>query len=227
MLESKFGSTVLIDAHNSRYESAPKDELAGVSPHSKIEKDYSNAIRLLDGAKHKSSDLRAGFSCTELHSRLGRPLDVASGNLNVAVFAFNGFKYAMLQFNANNILPKLRDSILRHIRKKYGIEAELLTTDTHVVNSFSLKEDNELGKYTKYGNLEAAIDTTLEQALSGIEPLKAYHGVQVMENFTVWGPNTLEKLTEAVNSVFGILHFLLPLLIATGFIASAWVILLI
>jgi putative membrane protein len=227
MLETKFGNVVLIDAHNSRYEGAPKDELAGVGPQSRIERDFSNAIKLLGREAHGSPSMRAGFASVELYDRLGRPLDVAGGNLNVAVFALDGLKYAIMQFNANNMLPSMRTSILRHIKENYRIEAEVLTTDTHFVNSFSLREDNELGKYTKYGKIEAAIDSAVERAMSGMGPVSAYRGVHVMKKFTVWGPNTLEKLTTAANSLFDLMRIFLPLLVAIGFIVAAWAILLV
>jgi len=125
------------------------------------------------------------------------------------------------------MLPSMRTSILRHIKENYRIEAEVLTTDTHFVNSFSLREDNELGKYTKYGKIEAAIDSAVERAMSGMGPVSAYRGVHVMKKFTVWGPNTLEKLTTAANSLFDLMRIFLPLLVAIGFIVAAWAILLV
>ena len=152
---------------------------------------------------------------------------MAGGNLNVAVFAFNSFRYAILQFNANNMLPSLRTLMLRHIKEKYNIKAEVLTTDTHFVNSFSLREDNELGKITKYRNLEALIDDAVERAISSVEPVSVHHGAHVMKKFTVWGPNTLQKLTDAANSLFALLRIFVPLLLAMGFIVAAWAILLI
>ncbi len=227
MLETKFGSTVLIDAHNSRYKGAPKEELAGVGPRSRIERDFSKAIKLMDGAAHSGPSLRAGFASVELYDRLGRPLDIAGGNLNVAVFALNSFKYAIIQFNANNMLPSLRNSILRHVKEKYGIDAEVLTTDTHFVNSFSLKEDNELGKHTKYDKLEKILDIAVDKALSDVEQVNVHHGAYVMKRFLVWGPNTLEKLTDAANSIFKLVRLVVPLLIAIGFVVAAWAILLI
>jgi hypothetical protein len=54
-----------------------------------------------------------------------------------------------------------------------------------------------------------------------------YHGSHVIERFLVWGPNTLEKLTAAVNSLFDLMRIFVPLLIAAGFIAAAWAILLV
>lgn len=227
VLETKFGSTVLVEAHNSRYESAPKEELAGVGPHSRLARDFSSAISLLDGAEHRGAGMRAGFASVEIYNKLGRPVDLADGNLNVAVFGINGFKYAMLQFNANNMLPHLRDAILRHIMQVYGIDAEVYTTDTHAVNSFGLSEDNEMGKHVKYAKLEAIIDAAMSKALSGMAPAKAYYGEHLMERFPVWGPNTMEKLTTAINTVIELARLFVPVVVAAGFIAAAWVILLV
>lgn len=225
VLETRFGPSVLIDAHNSRYETAPKIELAGVGPHSKIAHDFSSAISMLSATG--TSRLLAGFSGVELFNRLGKPLDIAEGNLNAAVFVLGRTKRAMLQFNANNVLPRMRDAILAHVKREFGIDAEIYTTDTHFVNSFGLSEDNELGKTTRFRDLVPVIDDAITQALSGICPVRACYDKRVMRRFKVWGPNTMEKMTAAVSSMIELARVVVPIVVAAGFVAAAWVILLV
>ena len=104
--------------------------------------------------QHKSRKVRLGVASTEIYSRLENPIDIAKGNLNIAVFQFNGFKYAIIQFNANNALPAVRNEIVKHVKRKFGVQAELYTTDTHAVNSLEFNAQNVLGRHTKYSKLK-------------------------------------------------------------------------
>jgi predicted neutral ceramidase superfamily lipid hydrolase len=227
LLQTKLGTSILIDAHNSRYETAPKGELDGVKFNSPAAREYIAAIRALQGAQHRSSKVRVGIASREIYSRLEHPIDIAKGNLNVAVFQFNGFKYAIIQFNANNMLPTFRTAVLDHIRKKYGIEAELYTTDTHAVNSLEHSAQNVLGRYTKYSKLIGLVDQTVEAAALNIEPVSVHHSRTEMKRFKVWGPNAMENILTIAKSVFGITRFLVPIIVVIGFIIAAWLILII
>lgn len=227
ILETKFGPTVLIDAHNSRYETAPKVELDGVKFNSTVAKDYVKAIKAMDRESHRSRKVRMGIASKEIYFKLGCPTDIAKGNLNVAVFQFNGFKYAILQFNANNILPTLRKAILRHVKERWGVTAEIYTTDTHAVNSLEFSAKNVLGRYTKYAKLIGVVDETMGQALSNIEQVNVHHSRIEMKGFKVWGSNAMESILTIARSVFGITRILVPIIVAIGFIIAAWVILII
>jgi predicted neutral ceramidase superfamily lipid hydrolase len=227
LLQTKLGTTVLIDAHNSRYESAPKAELDGVKFDSVAAREYIIAIRTLHKAQHKNSKVKMGIANRELYSALEHPIDIAKGNLNVAVFQFNGFKYAVIQFNANNILPTFRTAVLAHIKKKYGIEAELYTTDTHAVNSLEHNAQNVLGRYTKYSSLIGIVDQTIDKAISNIEPVTVYHSRSEMKRFKVWGPNAMENILTIAKSTFSTTRFIVPIIIVAGFIIAAWLILII
>ena len=166
LLESKFGTSLIIDAHNSRYEAAPKVELDGIKFNTKEAKEYIKAIKGLDGPEHKTKKMRMGFAGKEIYSRLENPIDIAKGNLNIAVFQFNDFRYAIIQFNANNALPTIRNEIIEHVRHKFGIQAELYTTDTHAVNSLEHNAQNVLGRYTKYPKLITLVDQTMAEAIT-------------------------------------------------------------
>ncbi len=224
LLESMFGPSILIDAHNSRYESAPKAELEGVKFNSEVSKDYIKAIKALGKPIHFSRKIRMGAAGSEIHVKLGYPIDIAKGNMNIAVFQFNGFKYAIIQFNANNALPQLRKALLRHVKEKYGVSAELYTTDTHAVNSMERSASNVLGRHTSYVKLIGIVDETMARALSSMEPVSAYHSRNEMKRFKVWGPDTMENMITIAKSTYGLTRLLVPIMVVLGFIAAAWII---
>ncbi|MGI0100934.1 MAG: DUF2070 family protein [Candidatus Micrarchaeaceae archaeon] len=227
LLESKFGTSVLLDAHNSRYETAPKVELNGVKFNSRFAKEYVNAIKDMHGTQHKCRKVKMGVSSMDICSGLGYPRDIAKGNLNAAVFKFNGFSYAIIQFNANNVLPNLRSAIINHVRAKYGIDAELYTTDTHAVNSLEYNAGNVLGRYTKYARLIKLVDSCMDKAVSNIETVSVHHSRDYIRKFKVWGEDTMERMITIAKSTYDITKLLIPIVVVVGFIAAAWIILII
>jgi predicted neutral ceramidase superfamily lipid hydrolase len=227
MLEHGSGKAILIDAHNSRYESAPRAELDGVTPDSIFAKEYAKAIGMSSRPQHNSAGMKVGAHMTELFNRLGRPQDLARGDLNVVVFSFNGFKYTMMQFNSNNILPSLRNELVNHVKKKYKTDAEVYTTDTHAVNSPGMIEGNVLGRYANPKKLIDAVDEAVGKAMSNIEPVSVHYKSGVVKDFMVWGPNAREKITAVAASVYEMARVMVPVMVVVGFIAAAWVILII
>ncbi len=227
LLDAKLGTSILIDAHNSRYETAPKSELDGVKFNSVFATEYVEAIKRLGKEQHKGKTLRMGIASNELYFKLGCPNDIARGNLNVAAFRFNGNSSMIIQINSNNALPTLRNSIVRHVKQKYGIDAELYTTDTHAVNSLEFNASNALGRCTKYQKLEGILDKTIDTALSNMEQVNVYHKTDELKKFKVWGQDAMENIIATANSTFSITRLIVPIIIVAGFIIAAWVILII
>ncbi len=224
LLESSTGKRiVLIDAHNSRYETASKDDLAGVKMDTSHMNDYLGAIKALK-TLHRSKGTRAGFASTELYNRMGAPKDLARGNLNAAVFRFNGFAYAMLQFNCNNMLPSLRNSICSYVSKMYKVNAEVLTTDTHAVNSIGVPASNVLGRHTRFSDLKGPIDECMAAALANVRETKMAHSSAELKNFMIWGYNSRERILTVLNSISSLGRVMVPVLVAIGFVAAAWLI---
>ncbi len=226
-LEVEMQLPILIDAHNSRYETAPLSELSAVKFDSAIAKDYLYAIKHMPRELHSSKKIRFGSSSIELYSRLHEPKDLAPGNLNVAIFKFNGFSYCMVYINSNNLLPSFRSALVEGIKKRYGIDAEIYTTDTHYVNSFRDTASNVFGSVTKEKALLPALYECIDDALAKMENVDVYYGRSVIKNFRIWGTNERERIITAVNSMLAIAKLLVPIVIIMGFFIAALVISLI
>lgn len=226
-LRDSFGPSVLVDAHNSRYESAPKEELDGVSMDSVYVDNYLGAIRRLSHRIGTARQLRMGVANEDIYYRLRHPLDIAKGDLNVAVFELGGSRYAIVQFNSNNMSPVFRSEVLSHIKRSYSIEAELYTTDTHAVNSIGFDAENVLGTYTKAKEMIPFVDKAIARALSNMEQVRAYHASEKMRNFKVWGPDAMEKVLALSTNIYRIARTVVPIIVTLGFIAATWAILVV
>ncbi len=227
MLEGKMRNPIIIDAHNSRYESAPTTELEGVKFNSTAMHDYSDAIGAIGKAAHMSRTIRFGVSSVNAYRELSQPLDLGPGNLNLALFKFNGFSFAMLLFNCNNMLPSLRNDILEYLKKSYGLSAEVYTTDTHYVNSLREDASNVLGRKTKIDELKPLLDKAVREALDDISSVRAYYKNVAIHNFQTWGNGSRENIRVALDTSLSLAKTFVPITIVGGLVLASWVISLI
>ena len=84
-----------------------------------------------------------------------------------------------------------------------------------------------LGRHTRYEQLIPLVDQTMEEALSNIEYVTVHHSSNEMKKFKVWGPDTMENMITIAKSTYGTTRLLVPIIVVLGFIAAAWIILVI
>ncbi len=225
-LEKVVQFPILVDAHNSRFESASERELAGINTNSKELGCYIQAIKGIKRPIASSSKVRVGTSSVDIYTKLERPKDIAPGMMNLIIFEVNRRRFCMLQFNANNMLPRLRDSIRNLIKKEYGIEAEVYTTDTHAVNSLQDMAENLLGNRTGFKSLKPIIEKAVEEAKSNMEVVSIHYGDFTVRKFRIWGLDR-DSLVNVIKSMLSITKILVPLTITLGFFFAALVVALI
>ncbi|MGI0141955.1 MAG: DUF2070 family protein [Candidatus Micrarchaeales archaeon] len=216
-------NAIIIDAHNSRSEAAGSDELKGIYFGSKYAGMYDKAIMQTLG-KNSARRIRFGSSQQKISSHLGNPKDLGNGYSSFAVFQFGNKKFGMLYFDSNNMLPKLRDDIIKHVRKMYHIEIEVYTTDTHSVNSLALPSSNVLGRFTSAAKLLPIVDAMINLAINSSEEVSSYSGSFTTKGFRVWGENAEAEITKASKEAIKLVKHVAPFVIAAGFIIAAWVV---
>jgi predicted neutral ceramidase superfamily lipid hydrolase len=227
MLAGMGREAMVIDAHNSRFESASEDELKGVYAGSKYAKEYENAINNALSKKKRSSNISFGAAYQRIYYWLNSPKDMGKGYTSVGIFEFGREKFCMVCFDSNNILPSFREKLVRHIKKEFKMKAEIITTDTHSVNSLDLPVSNVLGRHTQYNTLEAVVDTLVKRAIGDINPVEAHSGFFTMENFRVWGSDADEKITALSRDLIRRVKYMVPFITIAGFIIAAVIIYLI
>lgn len=213
---------IVIDAHNSRMESAERKELDGVGWGSSYVANYETAVK--QAVRHKGRErLWFGAAYLELAKELKKS-DMGEGYTSACVFKFKGRKFCLIYFDANNMLPGKREKVIEHVKEKYGMMAEVCTTDTHSINALNLNVSNSLGRYTSATELISAVDRLVSKALQDIEPVSYCHKKASIENFAVWGENANARIQQASQQVKNIIKYVLPFIIASAFIAAAWLI---
>jgi predicted neutral ceramidase superfamily lipid hydrolase len=214
--------TILIDAHNSRFESASPEELKGIGKLSRYIPKYERAI-IRATEKRKAGRLRFGASYMKITNLLHNP-DLGRGYSSVGIFEFGRRKFVMIYIDANNMLPGFRNAVISHIKYKYRVASEIYTTDTHSVNSLAMSASNSLGRHTSPSDIIPVLDRMVEKAINDIEPVGLAHGSTVFRNFKVWGTGSEELLNKVGMEIIKVGKRVVPLVIVGAYIVAGWII---
>ncbi len=214
---------ILVDAHNSRSESASAEELEGIKVGSKYIVAYEKAIKRSMAAR-KSTRFRVGVAHQKIRPLLGNPRDLGDGYTSACIFESAGRKFGIVYFDANNIRPEFREALLKHVKSIFNIDLEVCTTDTHSVNSIALNASNTLGRFTRVEEMYNIIDSMVALAINDLEPVRYNFERLTVKNFKVWGQNSEETLTKVGRQVVTRTKYAVPFIIAAGFIVAAWII---
>jgi predicted neutral ceramidase superfamily lipid hydrolase len=216
--------TILVDAHNSRDESASKSELKGIYKGSRYVRDYAEAIARATGGSGRETQMRFGSAGRKIKRLLGEAKDIGGGYTSVGIFDFGRRRFAMIYIDANNMLPDFREGLIRHVKENFGIDCEVCTTDTHSVNTIALSASNTVGTDTTLTKMYPIIDALIEDAQRSVEPVKYAHGRIEIPNFKVWGVGAEEELLKVGRDGLHTLKHIVPFIIAAGFIIACWII---
>ena len=216
---------MLVDAHNSRFESASPEELRGIHQRSKYVEAYRNAIlRSMKKTGNGKSRLLFGSSYAQMRTLLAGKRDMGWGYASVGVFQFGKKRFSLVYFDSNNMLPGFRKEIVDNVRKKFGMDTEVCTTDTHSVNSIALSASNALGRETRAREVIPILDKLFVNAIDKLEPVSVAYGTTTIKDFKVWGIGADEMLKKAGKDAIHILKHTVPVLAVCGFVVAAWVI---
>ncbi len=120
------------------------------------------------------------------------------GGIQAMVTEVDGQKMAYLLYDGNNMVPDLRETLLERIGDLVD-EAEVLTTDNHIVNN-TLPGYNPVGWRTDHEALGAASRAAVEKALASLAPAVVGGHTGLLKDVAVWGHQMAVRLTTAISS---------------------------
>ncbi|MFC7136220.1 DUF2070 family protein [Halobaculum litoreum] len=105
---------------------------------------------------------------------------------------------AYVLVDGNNMEPGLRDRLVDAVVERVGVdEAEVLTTDTHVVNT--VEADNQVGAVVDHDDLVETVVDVVDAASADTEPVEAGMATEHAE-VTVFGNDRTESLASHANA---------------------------
>jgi len=205
---TKAKNVVLVDCHNSF-----KGESGRVLPGNPEVFQLLDAIEKLEKTEEKEFKMGcASDPIPELEKNSG----VGQSGVKVMVLDVNGQKTAYILMDANNMVMGFRDEILEAVQKT-GVDcAEVMTTDTHFVNTLS-GGHNPLG--TKDRDLIIAkITENVKNALDDLEPVMAGAKMMKVSNINTLGPTHATELVTTISSIVAVSRIVAPLIFVLALI---------
>ncbi len=181
----------LIDAHNCTALYAHS-----ISPGTKHSFDLINAVREASSRLANSErlgEVRLGVSSQE--PMFLRDEGMGDLGIQVAVIEVDGQQTAYVLIDANNMVEHLRDVIIQALKVD---EAEVMTTDNHVVNT---RGSNLLGARIDSGRLLKVIMELVEIAQNDLEPVSVGMNTKYAKGVSVFGSHKTAQLASTVNAI--------------------------
>ncbi|WP_435127009.1 DUF2070 family protein [Halobaculum sp. D14] len=187
---------LLADAHNSN-NGLEGPDLGHVTPGSKRSFDMLQAAR--DAGERLAAAPRGDLSVGTAWERTDwRPADgVGPLGIRVMVTEVRDDTTAYVLVDGNNMDPGLRDRLVDAVVSDGVDDAEVLTTDTHVVNT--VEAENQVGAALDCDELEAVVTDLVADARADVEPVEAGMATEHAE-VTVFGNDRTETLASHANA---------------------------
>jgi putative membrane protein len=150
---------------------------------------------------------------------------IGSGGIQVLVTKTNGQKAAYILFDGNNMVMGLRDEILDAVNDLVD-EAEVLTTDNHVVNA-TIGGFNPVGLRMKKEGIIKDVTALVETASNNLEEVEVGMITGLANNICVFGHENVARLSSTVNSTIAILRITTLISLLFAVVASAVLFLLV
>jgi len=198
-----FPAVAVVDAHNCMTDLSPPVLLA---THTATE--YLQAAqKAMDACREMPSNpFRIGVS----HHTVSFSRKQGFGDLGIQVMAVEagGQKTAYILIDGNNIAAGIREVLLDAALALVD-NAEIMTTDSHVVNTITGK--NPVGMAVPARDIVPEVTQAIRDALLDLAPAEAAAATAQCENVVVFGSNRIVQLASTVNAM---LVFVAPLSLA-------------
>ena len=165
------------------------------------------AILAMEACSTAALDL---FSVGYAHEHLPYSREQGFGDLGVQVMVVEstGQKTAYVLFDGNNMAEGVREILLEKILTVVDA-AEVMTTDSHVVNTITGK--NPVGMEVPVEMFLPAVMRIVQAAIDDLEPAECAATTALCEHIVVFGSNRISRVASTVNAM---LIFVAPLSLA-------------
>jgi len=200
--EKYFTNVAFIDAHNCM------DALVnGVYPGTELAMEYQGAAEAAFAAAALAP--QAPFSAGYAARAFPFTRQDGFGDLGVQVLVIEtcGRSTAYVLVDGNNMQTGARDEIRKRLRLLVD-ECEVMTTDTHVVNTVSGR--NQVGLKVPLGSFYPVIEDAVREARDDAAPARSAGVTHYCHGIVVFGSQRISQLASTVNGMMG---FLLPIAI--------------
>ena len=216
--ELNIDNPILVDCHNSF-----NAEKGGVLPGNPELFQLLDTIRLIE-AKDLEHEIKVGCYYTDLGG-FDKHQGIGESGLKTMVIEVNGQRTAYVLFDSNNMELGYRETIFNAVKDLDIDEIEVMTTDTHSVNTLAAGY-NPVGTVEKEKIIEY-IKMSINEAIDDLEPVEAGTRIERIENLKTFGPNNSTELISTISSIVSVSKIAAPLIFIIAIIfVFIWIFLL-
>lgn len=205
----KVQDSIIVDCHNSF-----TPESGGVLPGNDEVFEIITAIDKID-LENEYYDIKVGCYENPMNN-LGKNEGVGESGIKTMVIEVANQKTAYILFDSNNMEIGFRAEIIDTV-KELGIdEVEVMTTDTHSVNTIS-RGYNPIG-LTKRPEITEYIKESVIKAIDDLEEVEVGTGTEKIENLKTFGPTNSTELISTISSIVAVSKIIAPVLFISAII---------
>ena len=195
-------NNILVDCHNSFNE-----EKGGVLPGNPELFQLLDTIKLIN-PKDLEHDIKVGCYYTGLGG-FDKHQGIGESGLKTMIIEVNGQRTAYVLFDSNNMELGYRETIFNAVKDLDIDEIEVMTTDTHTVNTLSAGY-NPVGTVEKEKIIEF-VKISINEAIKDLEPVEAGTNTERILNLKTFGPNNSTELISTISSIVAVSKIIAPL----------------
>lgn len=208
--------SVIVDCHNSF-----TPESGEVLPGNPEVFDLIDVINKVENDEEEYDDIKVGC-CSDTMGNLDKEEGIGESGLKVMVIDVSGQRTAYVLFDSNNMEIGFRQEIIDATKDLDIDEIEVMTTDTHTVNTLS-RGYNPVGIEKRPEIIEYVIKC-IKIAIDDLEEVEVGTGTKKIKNLNTFGPKNSTELISTISSVVAVSKIIAPVLLITAlFIVFIWI----
>ena len=207
--------SVIVDCHNSF---AP--ESGEVLPGNSEVFDLIDVIDKINPEQSKSS-IKIGCWQDNMDD-LDKQEGIGESGIKTMVIEVEDQRTAYVLFDSNNMEIGFRQEIIDAVSDLDIDEIEVMTTDTHTVNTIS-RGYNPIG-IAKRPEIIEYVRISITEAIKDLEKVEVGTGTKKIKNLNTFGPNNSTELISTISSVVAVSKIIAPVLLITALlIVFMWI----
>lgn len=207
--------SIIVDCHNS-FNPESGEVLPG---HAEV----FHLIGVIDtiNPKQEKHDIKIGCYSNNMDT-LDKHEGVGESGIKTMIIEVGDQRTAYVLFDSNNMEIGFRQEIIDAVSDFEIDEIEVMTTDTHTVNTIS-RGYNPIG-VAKRAEIIEYVKLSITEALEDLEKVEVGTGTEKIKNLNTFGPNNSTELISTISSVVAVSKIVAPVLLITSlFISFIWI----
>ena len=207
--------SIIVDCHNSF-----TPESGEVLPGNAEVFQIIDVIDKID-PNRESYEIKVGC-CSNNMGDLGKEEGIGESGLKTMIIEVDNQRIAYVLFDSNNMERGFRQEIMEAVNGLDIDEIEVMTTDTHTVNTLS-RGYNPVG-IAKREEIIEYVKISIKEAIKDLEKVEVGTGTEKILNLNTFGPKNSTELISTISSVVAVSKIIAPVLFITALlIVFIWI----